>query len=155
MGISPDSHWKLTAGCIPARLKCIFVVKDAESSIKGLLALVQTFATWPILQTAGMVIVEERHQPAMQSMRDESCRHEPFFGVQSTYIVPISVVQAAVNLLPLTLQPHSSRWYLSNMIDLNASNVFYMEIIRLDAWSNRCSDIYIFNEYLLWVSQFL
>jgi len=38
MATSPDSHFKSTAGCIPARLKCLFVVKDAESSVKGLLA---------------------------------------------------------------------------------------------------------------------
>jgi hypothetical protein len=65
MGTSPDNHFKLTAGCIPARLKCLFVIEDSESSIKGLLALVQMFATGPIHQTAGMVIVGERHQPPM------------------------------------------------------------------------------------------
>jgi len=65
MGTSPDSHFKLTAGHIPTRLKFLFLIKDAKSSIQGLLALVQTFATAPICQTAGMVIVEERHQPPM------------------------------------------------------------------------------------------
>jgi hypothetical protein len=32
---------------------------------------------------------------------------------------------------------------LSNTIDLNAFNLFNMNIIRLDAWSNHCSDISI------------
>jgi hypothetical protein len=70
MGTNQDSHCKSTAGCIPTRLKCLLVVKDAESSVKGLLALVQTFATGPIRQTAGMVIVEERHQPQMQPLHN-------------------------------------------------------------------------------------
>jgi len=48
MGTSPESHIKLAAGHIPAQLKCLFVMEDAESSVEGLLALVQTFATGPI-----------------------------------------------------------------------------------------------------------
>jgi len=124
MGMSPDSHFKSTAGRISTRLKCLFVVEDAESSIKELLALVQTFATGPIRQTAGMVIVEERHQPPMQPLHDGSYHHKPLFGVRTTYIVPISLIQGAVHLLPLMLQPDSLRWYLSNTIDLNAFNLF-------------------------------
>jgi len=65
MGTRLDSHLKLTAECIPSRLKCLFIVKDDLSNINRLLALVRTFATGPILQTAGMVIVEERDQPPM------------------------------------------------------------------------------------------
>jgi len=129
MGTSPDSHFKSTAARIPARLKCLFVVEDAESSIKELLALVQTFATGPIRQTAGMVIVEERHQPPMQPLPNGCCRREPLFGVGTTYIVPISAIQGAVHLLPLTLQPDSSWRYLSNTIDWNAFNLFPMQII--------------------------
>jgi len=52
MGTSPNSHFKSTAGHSPAPLKCLFVIEDPESSVKGLLALVQTFATRPIRQTA-------------------------------------------------------------------------------------------------------
>jgi len=107
-------------------MKCLFIVEDAESSVKGLLALVQTFATGPIRQTAGMVIVEEMHQPPMQPLHDGSYRRKPLFGVGTSYIVPISAIQGAVHLLPLTPQPDSSRWYLSNTIDLNAFNLFYM-----------------------------
>ena len=40
MGMSPDSHFQSTAGRIPARLKCLYIVKDAELSVRGLLALV-------------------------------------------------------------------------------------------------------------------
>jgi hypothetical protein len=126
MGMSPDSQFKLTAERIPARLKCLFVTKDAESSIKGLLALVQTFTTGPIRQTAGMLIVEERHQPLMPPLHNGSYCHQPLFGSGTTYIIPISTIQEAVHLLLLTPQPDSSRWYLSNTIDLNAFNLFYM-----------------------------
>jgi hypothetical protein len=89
MGTSPDSHFKSTVGHIPTRLKCLFIVEDAESGIKGLLALVQTFATGPIHQTAGMVIFEERDQPPMQPLHDGSYHPKPLFGVGTTYIIPI------------------------------------------------------------------
>jgi len=122
MGTSPDNHFKSTAGCIPARLKCLFVVEDAESSATPLLTLVQTFATRPICQTAGMVIVKERHQPPMQPLHDGSYRCKPLFGIGTTYIVPISVIRGTVHLLPLMPQPDSLWWYLSNTIELNAFN---------------------------------
>jgi len=77
MGTSLDSNFMATAGRIPARLKFLFVVEDAESSVKGLLALVQTFATGPIRQTAGIVIVEERHQPPIQPLQDGSYCRKP------------------------------------------------------------------------------
>jgi len=126
MGTSPDSHFKLIAGLIPTRLNSLFVVEDAESSANGLLAFVQTFATVPIRQTAGMVIVEEMHQPPMQPLHDGSYRRKPLFGVGTTYIVPVSAIQGAVHRLLLMLQPDSLWWYLSNPIDLNAFNLFYM-----------------------------
>jgi hypothetical protein len=105
-------------------LNCPFVVEDTESSVIGLLALVQTFATGLIRQTAGMVIVEERHQPLMQPLPDGTYRRKPLIVFGTTYIVPVSVIQGALHLLPLTLQPDSSRWYSSNTIDLNAFNLF-------------------------------
>jgi hypothetical protein len=72
MGTSPDSHIKSSVGCIPAWLMCLFVVEDAKSSVKWLLPLVQTFATGPIRQTAGVVIVKERYQSPMQLLHDGS-----------------------------------------------------------------------------------
>jgi len=111
MGTSPDSHFKSTAGCIAARLKCLFVVENAESSVKVLLALVQTFATGPIRQTAGIMIVKERHQPPMQPLHDGSYHRKPLFGVGTTYIVLICAIQGAVHLPPLTLQLDSLQWY--------------------------------------------
>ena len=66
---SPDSHCKSTAGYIAARLEWLLVVKDAESSITGFVALVQTFAPGPICQTAGVVIVNGRHQPLTQPLQ--------------------------------------------------------------------------------------
>jgi len=65
MGTSLESHLMSTAGCIPASWKCLSIVEDAESSVKGLRALVQTFETGPIRQTARMVLVEDWHQPPM------------------------------------------------------------------------------------------
>jgi hypothetical protein len=44
---------------------CLLAVEDAESSIQGLLLLVQTLATGEICHTAGIVIVKERDQPLM------------------------------------------------------------------------------------------
>jgi len=105
---------------------CIFVVKDAEFRVEGLLALVQTFATGPIRQTAGMVIVEEKYQPLMEPLGDGSHCQEPLLSVGMTYIVPISTTQGAVHCVLLTPQPDSSQWYLSNRIDLRCLNVFYM-----------------------------
>ena len=131
--MSPDSHLKSTAESIPTQLKCLFVVEDAESSVEGLLALFQTFATRLIRQPAGIVIVKERHQRQMQPSHDGSYRRKPLFGIGTTYIILISAIQGAVHLLPLTPQADSSWWYLSNTIDLNAFNLFYMKNIRLDA----------------------
>jgi len=126
IGTSPDSHFKSTAARILAQLKCLFVVKDAESSVKGLLTLVQTFGTKPRGQTAGMGIVEERHQSPMQPLHDGCYRRKPLFCLGTTPINPICAIQGAVNLLPLTPQWDSSRWYLSNTVALNAFNLLYM-----------------------------
>jgi hypothetical protein len=126
MGTSPDRHYKSTAGCIPPQLNCFFVVEDAESSIQWRLGLVQTFATGPICQTAGMVIVEKLHQPPIQPLHNGSNCHKPLFGVRTTYIIPLCAIKGAVHHLSLTPQPDSSRWYLSNTIDLNAFKLVYM-----------------------------
>jgi len=152
MGTSLDCHFKLTAPCITPCLESLFVAEDAESSVKGLLTLVLTPATGPICHTAGMVIADDRHQPPMQTLEGASYCQKPVFGIGTTYVVPISAIQGAVHLLPLTSQPDSLQWYLSHMIDLNAHNLFYMYIIRFDASSNCCSDIYKSDECILWVS---
>jgi len=147
IGMSQDSHLISTAGGIPARLKWPFVVEDVESRVKVLLALVQPVATGPIRQTASIVIVEERHQPLMQLLYDGSYSCKPPFCDGTTYIVLISTIQGAVHLLLPTPQPDNWWWYLSNTIDLNAFNLFYMYIVRLDAWSNRCSDRNLMSVY--------
>jgi len=126
IGTSLDSHFMSNVEHIPAWLKCLFVVEDSESCVKGLPALVQTFATGPIRQNAGMVIVKERHQRPMKSLHDGSDHCKPVFGVGTTYIVPLSAIQGAVHFPLLTPQPDSSWWYLSNTIDLDAFNLFYM-----------------------------
>ena len=126
VGTSPDSHLRSTARGIPAWSKCLFVVQDAQSSVEGLIAVVQTFATGLIHQTAGMVIVEARHEPPMQPVHDGSCRGEPLLAVGTTHIDPLSAIQWAVHLLQLRPQPDSSWWYLSNTIHLNAFNLLHM-----------------------------
>jgi hypothetical protein len=93
MTTSPDSHSKSTAGGIPTWLRCLVVIEDAEPIMKALLALVQTFATGPIHQTAGTVIVEERHELPIQPWDDGSSCHKPVFGIGTTDMVPTSAIQ--------------------------------------------------------------
>jgi len=126
MGTSSDSHFKSTAECIHTPLKCLFVVEDAESSVQGVLTLVQKFATGPIQQTAGMAIVEKRYQRPMRQLHDGSYRRKPLLAIGITHFVHIRAIQGAVHLLPLMPQPDSSWWYLSNTIELKVFNLLYM-----------------------------
>jgi len=123
MGTSLDSRFKSTAGCIPTWLKCLFVVEDVELSDTWLDALLQTFARWPICQTAGIVIVEGRDQPLLQPVPNGSHRHRPVFGVGTNFIVCISPIQCGIHPPTLTPQPDTTRWCLSNLIDLNPFNI--------------------------------
>jgi uncharacterized membrane protein len=88
-------------------LKCRFVFKDADSSVKGLLALVQMIIPGPICQTAGMVIVKESHQPVMQCTHDGSYSHKPLVAIGTTYIIPVIAIYGAVQNLLLTPQSDS------------------------------------------------
>ena len=126
MGTSLDTHFKPNAGRILPQLKCLIIFEDAESSVELLPPLVYTFATGPIRQTAGKVILEEIHQPPMEPMHNASYHRKPLFRSGTTDIVPICAIQRAVHLLPLTPQPDSMWWYLSNTIDVNALNLLYM-----------------------------
>jgi len=110
-------------------------------SFKGILTLVQTFNTGPIHQTAGMLIVHEMHQPLMQHWHHGSDHYKVLFGIGTTDIAPISGIEGGVHDLPLRPQPDRSRWYMSNTIEYNALNFFYMKIIWLDVKNNRFSDI--------------
>ena len=92
MGMSSYRHFKSTAEGISALLKCLFGIEDAELSINGLLTLVQTFAAGLICQTTGILIVEERDQPLMESLHNESYCRKPLFGIEMTYIVPINTI---------------------------------------------------------------
>jgi len=103
IGMCLDSHFKSTADCIPAWLSSHFVVEDAESSVKGLLAFVMMFATGPIGETAGMVIVKKRHSAPIQPLHDGSYHCKPPSGVRTTYIIHISKIHGAEHLLPLML----------------------------------------------------
>jgi len=131
MGRSPDSHINSTARRIPIRVKCLIVVGDAESWVKGLLALVQTCATGLTRQTAGMVIVQDRHQHAMQPLNDGKYRCKPVFRVRTTYIIPRCATQGAIHHLPLTPLAEISRWYLSNTIDFTVFNFFTCRLFNL------------------------
>ena len=128
MGTSPDSRLKTTVGRIAARLKCLPVVDDAEWSVEGLLASVQMFATRPIRQTAGMVIIEERYQPLIQPLHDGSYHRKPLLGFVTTYIICLFSVQGAVYLLPLLLQPDRSHWYLSTSAQCNSVRKLYANL---------------------------
>jgi len=141
MGTSPESPFKSTVGHIPAWLNCLFIVEDVQLRVKVLLALNQMLATGLITQTAGMVIVEEWHQPPMQSLMNRRYHCKTLFGIQTNDIVPIHAIQGAEYHLPLMPQPHSLWWYLCNKIALSQINLIYMLINWLDDWSNRCSNI--------------
>jgi hypothetical protein len=65
MVTSPDRDLKWTAELVPALLKFHSILEDPESTLKGLLALVQKIITVCIRQTARISIVKERHQPLM------------------------------------------------------------------------------------------
>jgi len=111
------------AGCISVHLKSHFINDNAEAAIKGLHLLVQRFAAGPIYQNAGMVIASKQHEPLMQPLNNGSYHSKPLFGIGTTYIVPISAIQQDVRYLPLTPHTNSTWWYLSDTIDLNATNV--------------------------------
>jgi hypothetical protein len=56
-----------------------------------------------------MVIVEERDQHLMQPLDGGSYWRTPLFFIEMTYIIPISAIQGAVHLLPLTPWPKISQ----------------------------------------------
>jgi len=126
MGMSLDCHCKLTAGFILVELKCLFVIEDAQSWVKGLLALVPPFGTKLIHQPAGTLIVKEWHQPAMQSLQDGSNHHRPLTCGRTPDVVPIRVIWGVLHLLQLMLEPDSIWWHLSNRINYNAVNLCYI-----------------------------
>jgi capsular polysaccharide biosynthesis protein len=55
-----------TAGRIAVQLKRFFLIEGVGLNVNMLVAFVQTFATGPMRQAAGMVIVEKSHQSPMQ-----------------------------------------------------------------------------------------
>jgi len=141
MGTSPESHFQSTPGHISARFNRYFILESAEVIIQWLLDVVETFATGPTSQNAGIVIVEARHQPPIQPLYNESYHWMPHFDSGTTYIVPISVIQRALNLPPSWPLPYSTQWYMRKTIDFNSFEVHYMLIIWFDAWSHSSSDI--------------
>ena len=109
MGNSPKSHSVLNAGCSPSRLKCVSVMNDPVLCTKGLPALVQLFPTWPIHQTAGMVMVKDRHHSPMLHLHGKCYIRKPPFGVETACIILIGAIKGAVYLLTLMLQPYSTQ----------------------------------------------
>jgi len=126
MGTSPDSHFASTAGHIPSWLNGCFVIKDAESSVTALFTLVQMFVTWPIPQTACMVIIRESCHSPMQHLHNRCYCQKPLASEGTTYIVSFTVIEVAVNLLPLTPQRDCTWWYLSKRTKLYGFNMFHM-----------------------------
>jgi hypothetical protein len=78
--------------------------------------MVQTFRTGPIHQTTGMEIVKEGHHALMQPLHNGSDCSKPLFGIETTYIIPMNVINGVAHLPPLPLQSDSTRCYL-NIID--------------------------------------
>jgi len=78
MGRSPDSDLKLTAWCISAWLKCLFIIVAAELIVPGILPFVQTLAAGSINHTTDMMIGKETHYPLMQPMHDGSYHQASF-----------------------------------------------------------------------------
>jgi hypothetical protein len=132
MGMSLDRHYNSTAGLIAPWLKFLFVVKKADFSLQGLLALGQTFGTEPIDVTAGMVTLEERMHPPMHLWHMRSNHRKPSFAFGTSNIIPLVVIQGVVHILALILQPDSTGWYLSHRIVLNDFGVFNIGIIVFD-----------------------
>jgi hypothetical protein len=85
MGMSPDSHFKLTAVGIPTWLNCLFLFGPDKLSVYQLHRLGKTFATRAICQIAGKAIAEVKHQPPMQPFNDGSYRVKPHFFIGTAY----------------------------------------------------------------------
>lgn len=115
-----------TAGHIPVQLNCHCIFEHAASNVTWLVALIETFALGSIYQSAGMVLVDERHQPPMQPLHDGSYHDIHLFAVRIIYFFSVSLIQGAVHLLPLWLQQDSTSLYFRNMIDSNSFNLFYI-----------------------------
>lgn len=86
MGTSPDWKFKLTTRGILTWWNQLLVVSDAELSIKGHLALIQTFALGMICATDSVDIAKERHPPVMQSLYRLLYYCKLHFGIGSTHI---------------------------------------------------------------------
>jgi len=63
MGMSPESYYRTTADRITIQFQCLFIVENAGSIVKGLVAFGQTFVTEAIQKTVGMVVVKHQMQP--------------------------------------------------------------------------------------------
>jgi hypothetical protein len=105
MGTNPDSLIKFSAGSIDALLMCLSIVENTEQSLPGHLGFVQTFATGPISQTAGMVTVGESRHPPLQLKQYGSYHHKPYFSIEITCTVPTSTIKQDVQVPPLTPWP--------------------------------------------------
>lgn len=84
IGTSLDSLCNASAEYSSVRFRSLLVAEDAELSLIGLIAMVRLFATGPIHQTAGMVIVEEKHQSLMEPSHDENSDHKHRFSIGTT-----------------------------------------------------------------------
>ena len=127
------SQFATSQGRIPARVDCLFSLKDEGEGGEGengkgeggtvisCMALVTTLVPGPIRQPEGMMLVEQRDQAPWQ----ERHRQIPLTGVGATYIVPLRAIQCAAHLIPLDPSAANRRWYLSNTVDLEAFNLLY------------------------------
>jgi len=119
----------------------VWSVLTAESSVKGLLALVLIFATGTICQTAVMMSIKERCQPPTQSLHVADYHRMLCFGARAAGIICVCAIQRGLHLVLLTVQSGSMQLYLSNTNNLIIVNLVYMIIILFNAWCNHCCDI--------------
>lgn len=77
----------LAAGPVPANLKCLFIIEDAEITPTALHALDLMCATGLFPHNTGMVTVEVRCQPSMQHSNGGSYYHQLCFCLEVRYIL--------------------------------------------------------------------
>jgi len=140
-GRSPDCQFKLTAGPIPTYLNDLFIIENAKSNVERPLAFVETLAIGSICWSTGIVNVMKRHPPLMQPLREISDLLTHHFGFGTTYIISFCALHWAVYIFPPMLQPDSTWWYVSNVIDFNVCNLLYVQSIQFNIWGNRCREI--------------
>jgi hypothetical protein len=140
-GVTDERHFASSRGRIPARVDCIFHVRDPitvtgnsesehdpDQMSQWSMALVSTLVPGIIKQPEGMIIVEQKQLLVDSGFPGPTGRHrKPNMGAGARYIVPVTAIQSGAHLIPIpnTGDYAPQRWYLSNTVDLQAFNLLY------------------------------